>query len=480
MTNYSEVNKQGFMFDDSKIRQADASYKSFPSFNEWATCFVNNERWEKYSTILKRKDEISAEMLGRAQEIVKRAAAIDTGAIEGLYEVDRGFTFTVATQAAMWESLLESKGQNVKALFQSQLEAYDYVLDFATKRTPIAEAWIRTLHSEICKPQATYPVYTTVGIQEQPLPKGKYKVNPNHVMRSDGKIHSYSPVDLTPAEMHRFCNELNSEAFQSAHPILQASFAHYAFVVIHPFADGNGRVARALASAFTYRAYSIPVLVLMDEREAYYDTLEAADNGDYQKFIDFVLERGIDSIKMMEESFSAAKAPDANGAISTIKSLYVTKGGYSHEEVDKIGSLFFQSFLKELKELAIKYQVPQQIRIDVQTTSNGYEDRKSMYRIPISSKVNGISLTFHASPPATLSYSVSFLLLVPKDCDKEDEFVIRWVSSNTDFKARLTEIVPQIKSSLTIRIKIFLEKVFGDVLTKIAIQAKQKVKGSVI
>ncbi len=468
------------MFDDSRIRKADAAYKSFPSFSEWAKCYVNTARWEKYSTILKIKDEISQEMLSRAQEIVKRAAAIDTGAIEGLYEVDRGFTFSVATQAAMWESLLENKGQNVMALFQSQLDAYDYVLDFSTKRTPIAEAWIRTLHSEICKPQTTYPVITSVGVQEQPLPKGKYKVNPNHVMRSDGKLHSYSPVDLTPAEMHRFCNELNSEVFQSAHPILQASYAHYAFVVIHPFADGNGRIARALASAFTYRAYSIPVLVLMDERETYYDSLETADNGDYQKFIDFILERGIDSIKMMEESFSAAKAPDANGAISTIKSLYVTKGGYSHEEVDKIGSLLFQTFLKELKEFAIKYKVPEQVRIDVQPTSSGFEDRKSLYRIPFSFKENGVSLTFYASPPAKVSYMETFLLLVPKDCDKEDEFAIRWVSSNSEFKARLIEIVPQTKSSLVIRIKIFLEKVFGEVLSKIANQAKQKVKGSVI
>jgi len=64
---------------------------------------------------------------------VKRAAALDTGAIEGLYEVDRGFTYTVAFETAAWEVELAKKGENVRPLFEAQLHAYDYVLDLATK-----------------------------------------------------------------------------------------------------------------------------------------------------------------------------------------------------------------------------------------------------------------------------------------------------------------------------------------------------------
>jgi Fic family protein len=57
--------------------------------------------------------------------------------------------------------------------------------------------------------------------------------------------------------------------------------AHYAFVAIHPFADGNGRVARALASVFTYRAYSVPVLILAESRNDYLTNLEAADRSNH-------------------------------------------------------------------------------------------------------------------------------------------------------------------------------------------------------
>jgi len=86
---------------------------------------------------------------------------------------------------------------------------------------------------------------TTVGPQEQALPKRQYKIMPNHVRTRKGADHSYAPVDVTPAEMARLVAELRSDAFLTAHPVLQAAYAHYGLVAIHPFADGNGRVARA-------------------------------------------------------------------------------------------------------------------------------------------------------------------------------------------------------------------------------------------
>lgn len=229
--------------------------------------------------MVRDRSDASPDLLRRAQDVVSRAAAVDTGALEGLYETDRGFTFTVATQAAVWETLVDKKGQRVRTLIEAQLDAYDSVLDLATKRRPVTEAWIRGLHAEICRGQKTYMVQTERGPQEQQLPLGEYKNLPNHVRGRDGEMHSYAPADSTPDEMHRLCEELRSEAFVNAHPVLQASYAHYAFVVVHPFADGNGRVARALASVYTYRSHSIPLLVLVDNRNEYISALEAADRG---------------------------------------------------------------------------------------------------------------------------------------------------------------------------------------------------------
>ena len=80
-----------------------------------------------------------------------------------------------------------------------------------------------------------------------------------------------------PEEMNRLVMELPSEAFMKAHPIMQAAYAHYALAVIYSFANGNGRVAPALASFFTVRAISMSIVILAENKIAYLDALEQAD-----------------------------------------------------------------------------------------------------------------------------------------------------------------------------------------------------------
>ncbi|MEP5945228.1 MAG: Fic family protein, partial [Balneola sp.] len=254
-------------------READLKYKPFPSFVKWKQTELDLERWEKSVVELDSAKENNKENLTEALEIAKRAAAIESGAIEDLYDVDRGFTFTVAFQKAMWELKLEEKGSETISHIEAQLEGYDFVLDFATKQAPLIPAWIRELHQVICKNQESYQVYTEAGIQKKPLELGAYKNMPNHVLTQEGEIHAYCPVEFTPNEMTRLCDEIAGEVFQKSHPILQASYTHYALTVIHPFSDGNGRVARALASVFTYRSSSIPILIFSDDRPDYFKSL---------------------------------------------------------------------------------------------------------------------------------------------------------------------------------------------------------------
>jgi Fic family protein len=263
-------------------------------------------RWDRDIAALKDKSVLSPEVMRRAREVAKRAAALDTGAIEGLYEVDRGFTHSVAFETAAWDIELARKGENVRPLFEAQLHAYDYVLDLATKAEPISEAAIRVLHEEVCRAQATYRVMTAGGPQEQALTKGRYKVLPNHVRTRDGVDHSYAPVDVTPMEMARLVSEFRGDAFVAAHPVIQAAYAHYGLVVIHSFADGYGRVARALASAFTYRAISMPIVILSEHKETYLDALESADVANYELFVEFMLDRSLDTIMLVNEGVLCA------------------------------------------------------------------------------------------------------------------------------------------------------------------------------
>jgi Fic family protein len=99
------------------------------------------------------------------------------------------------------------------------------------------------------------------------------------------KVHYEAPAaPLLPQEMARFLAWANEKDGTDA--VLRAGLAHLWFVTIHPFDDGNGRIARALADMALARSensaqrfYSMSAQIRA-ERKAYYDILEATQKGD--------------------------------------------------------------------------------------------------------------------------------------------------------------------------------------------------------
>lgn len=120
---------------------------------------------------------------------------------------------------------------------------------------------------------------------EVPLIRGDYKRQPNNPTRRDGSIYEYCPPEHVAAEMdqlvawHREHEDVAPEA--------EAAWLHHRFVQIHPFQDGNGRLARALATLIFIRADWLPLVVRNDDRGSYIGVLEAADDGDLKPLVEF-------------------------------------------------------------------------------------------------------------------------------------------------------------------------------------------------
>jgi Fic family protein len=99
------------------------------------------------------------------------------------------------------------------------------------------------------------------------------------------RVHYVAPRAVRlEAEMSAFLKWFNHEAVLD--PVLKAALAHLWFVTIHPFDDGNGRIARAIADMALARSeqsaqrfYSMSAQIRL-ERNAYYDVLEATQKGD--------------------------------------------------------------------------------------------------------------------------------------------------------------------------------------------------------
>jgi len=474
---------------ETNIHVLDAAYKPFPTFAEWASrTSVDTVRWDRYMAALRSGASSSAEALNRAYEVVKRAAALDTGAIEGLYEVDRGFTYSVAFETAAWEVELAKKGENVRPLFEAQLHAYDYVLDLATKAEQITEAAIRVLHEVVCRAQATHRVITAVGPQEQELIRGRYKVLSNHVRTRDGKDHSYAPVDVTPAEMQRLVEELRTDEFLEAHPVLQAAYAHYGLAVIHPFPDGNGRVARALASVFTYRAISMPIMILSDHKSSYLDALEEADLGEYQAFVDFMLDRSVDTLALVHEAKQAAEAPTPEGAAAAIEKLYFTKGGYTQDQVEDAGQklldLIHAELLKTISKVDGPYLQGKLSKLDKVAASASPD---SMHRWPVI-KERGLHVEFNSPPPALAKVYRQYALWLPRNAGGDDDIQFSLVGRGNNQQAlstkgeivltsRMDELVPSISGVLYIRLSLFADRIVGEALAAIKPFAEKSLRG---
>jgi Fic family protein len=305
------------------VGAVDALYRPFPDFSSWPRLGpVPRDLWARFSAELnEQKGRAAADQLARAVTVALRAAAIDTGAIEGLYQVDRGFTMSVALQTLAWEHALGERGAGVRELFDAQLAGYELAVDAVTGKTPLSEAWLRSLHEQICAPQATYRVLTDLGWQERPFQQGRYKEFPNHVRLADGSYHAYAPVADVAPEMRRLFEQLRAPAFAEAHPVEQAAYAHYALTAAHPFVDGNGRVARALGSVYLYKNLSIPLVIFANQRAAYFDSLARTDAGDPGPWLDFIANRGIDTMQLVEETLRTAAGPQPDEVAESFAAL---------------------------------------------------------------------------------------------------------------------------------------------------------------
>lgn len=99
------------------------------------------------------------------------------------------------------------------------------------------------------------------------------------------RVHYEAPIaERLENEMQSFLEWFNADS--SVDPVLKAGVAHLWFVTIHPFEDGNGRIARAIADLALARSehsaqrfYSMSAQI-RKERNAYYDILEKTQKGD--------------------------------------------------------------------------------------------------------------------------------------------------------------------------------------------------------
>jgi len=243
------------------------------------------------SVWFEQKEAIEAR--GVFQEFLKRLQrrwAIETGIIERVYSLDRGIT-EVLIEQGINSSLIPTNSTDrnpelVAQIIIDHTRAIEAIFDFVKGTRTLSTSYIKELHSLFTQHQDTTTARDSLGkLIEVKLIRGDYKILPNNPTRPDGTVYEYCPPEHVASEMDRLI-ELHLEHLEkNVPPEVESAWLHHRFSQIHPFQDGNGRVARALASLIFLRAGWLPLTITRDMREKYISALERADEGDLSDLV---------------------------------------------------------------------------------------------------------------------------------------------------------------------------------------------------
>ncbi|MGF7184920.1 Fic family protein [Desulfitispora alkaliphila] len=209
-----------------------------------------------------------------------------------------GNTLTLQETAFFLQHGLTSKGKTLKEYLevQNHSDAIDFIKDIVKDNREITEGLIKEIHALLLKGIDFVMVGPSDNKVKKKINPGRYKTEPNHVITMNGEIHKYCDPVKVPGEMKNLVQFINTS---EKHPIEIAAIAHHQFVAIHPFDDGNGRVARILMNIILMKHGFLPVVIKNENREDYYRALMEADRGDLSKFISLIAIEEKNSLELM-------------------------------------------------------------------------------------------------------------------------------------------------------------------------------------
>jgi len=246
----------------------------------WTNFILDNT---KLSTILASVRYLQGRLLGRMESLgfdfIERATleslileVVDTSRIEGEFLNPELVRSSIARKLGIENAEIVKTARNIEGIV-------DVVLD-ATQNfeQPLTKERLLGWHNSLF--QTGYSGYQQIDVAK--YRSGGMKVASGNFGRE--KIHFEAPSpDRVTQEMERFLNWVNNE--NSLDIVLKSLIAHLWFVTIHPFDDGNGRIARAILDMFLAKSESSKIRFyslsnqIFKEHKRYNDIIEKTQKG---------------------------------------------------------------------------------------------------------------------------------------------------------------------------------------------------------
>ena len=238
--------------------------------------------------------------------------------IEWIYNSNaiEGNSLSLGETAFFLKEGLTSEGKPLKDFLEvkNHQEAILAMEDLLKNRRQLSASFIKELHAILLKGIEYVWVRGASGqmVKKQVSP-GKYKEKPNHVLTLSGKIHYYTEPIQVQAEMDELLQWYKSKRLEV---LERAAVFHYRLVKIHPFDDGNGRLARILMNLILMKSGFLPSVIKNEKRRKYLSTLESADKGNLAVFVNFVAEEVKETMEKALMILHGEKVPDYEEVLS--------------------------------------------------------------------------------------------------------------------------------------------------------------------
>ncbi|MDT0631726.1 Fic family protein [Rubrivirga litoralis] len=306
------------------------------------------------------RDELDAlrpldpEQVGKAMQRLRLEWTYHSNAIEGnslTYGETRALLMHgVTAQGKPLKDHLDIKGHR---------EALDHLERLAGADEPLTLAAVRELHRVLLgEPYETWAETADGQRVRRTVTPGEFKAFSNSVKTVTGETHYYARPEETPALMTDLVDRYRAgwrEVEQGgADAVVVAADLHHRFVAIHPFDDGNGRMARLLMNLVLMRAGYPPAVIRQENRPAYYGALAEADAGDLGPFVRFVADELTATLDLYLRALRGEPDPTAfSRRVALLRKEVETSGGSverTPEALARITRGFVVPFLERVHE----------------------------------------------------------------------------------------------------------------------------------
>ncbi len=243
---------------------------------------------------------------------LRRQWAIETGILENLFMIDRSTTQTLIDRGFHAEVVtragVDVDPNRLVAILKDHIDASDFLDALISTQRPLSTLYVQELHNILTRNQERVESIDSLGnVGTTPIIRGAWKQLPNHIDSPNlGRVMT-CPPELVQEQMEELLLNLQEYEATGVNVGVLAAWLHNRLTYIHPFQDGNGRVARALVNYLFVKAGLFPVVIDREDKPEYITALAEADKFNLKPLAEMFVLKQTEAIKQALSLVETAK-----------------------------------------------------------------------------------------------------------------------------------------------------------------------------